>query len=377
MPKQSSILVADDDPGIREVMAHLFSSRGYQCRTAQNGREAMSIFGESRSQAVLSDVHMADMNGLEVTRNVLDLSPTTAVVLMTGNADLDMAIQALRLGASDFLLKPFDFKTAECSVQAAITKKQSLRDTAQELARLKQRLQNLLATTKAAGISAMESFCKTLEIRDVETYDHMRRVSNYACCLARKLGLSAQQQEDIQRGALLHDIGKVVVPDRILLKPGPLTEGEWSLMKKHVETGYRIVTGIPGLEQAAQTVRQHHERYDGSGYPQGLRGEQICLGARIFAVSDTYDAMTRDRPYRKGLSDDAAREEIRRHAGIQFDPRVVRAFLQIPVGDWVRAGSEPQAGQEVFSAAFDKDRDPATGVQTGATSLADDIRQSI
>ncbi|MBI4464840.1 MAG: response regulator [Acidobacteria bacterium] len=342
MAEELSILVVDDEPGIRDVMEQLFVNRGYQCRTAQGGYAAMSIFQETPSQVVLSDVHMADMNGLEVTRQVLTLNPATAVVLMTGNADLEMAIQALRVGASDFLLKPFDFRTAEGSVQQAVQKKQRVHAAEHQLRRLQEHLQEVFRHSHAIAIQAIESFCETLAMRDVETYDHVRRVSHYASLLARNMGLNSYDEEQIRLGALLHDIGKVVVPDRILLKAAPLTEEEWEVMRRHVYAGYRIVSGMPGLGSAAQIVLQHHERYGGGGYPQGLRGEQICLGARIFAVADTYDAITHDRPYRKRLPDDAAREEIRRYSGIQYDPKVVQTFLQIPSEEWMRAAVSPE-----------------------------------
>ena len=339
MFEETSILVVDDEPGIREVMAQLFSKRGYQCRSAEGGQAAMRMFQESPSQVVLSDVHMADMNGLEVTRHVLDLHPDTAVVLMTGNADMEMAIQAMRMGASDFLLKPFDFKTAESSIQQAAQKKQGLQATSRELRKLQEQLQEVFRHSHAIVVHAVESFSETLAMRDVETYDHVHRVSSFASLLARKMGLDASDEEQVRVGALLHDIGKVVVPDRILLKAGSLTEEEWEVMRRHVQAGHRIMAGIPGLGQAAQIVLQHHERYDGGGYPQGLREERICLGARIFCVADSYDAITHDRPYRKGASDAAARQEILRCSGIQYDPAVVQTFLQIPVEEWMKAAA--------------------------------------
>lgn len=339
MSEEVSILVVDDEPAIRDVMVQLFATRGYQCRKAEGGQAALTIFQEFPCQVVLSDVHMADMNGLEVTRQVLALNPATAVVLMTGNADLEMAIQALRLGASDFLLKPFDFKTAEGSIQKAVQKKRRVQSAQREIQQLQAQLERVLRQSYAVVIRAVESFSETLAMRDVETYDHVRRVSHYASLLARKMRRDSYEEEQIRLGALLHDIGKVVVPDRILLKAGALSEEEWKVMRQHVEAGYRIVAGIPGLSGAAQIVLQHHERYGGDGYPQGLQGEQICLGARIFSVADTYDAITRDRPYRKGRSDAVAREEIARYSGVQYDPQVVSAFLQIPVKEWSEAAS--------------------------------------
>ena len=154
--------------------------------------------------------------------------------------------------------------------------------------------------------------------------------------------MAGKDHWDIQTGGLLHDIGKVVVPDRILLKPGPLTEEERMLMEKHVQAGYAILEGILGIEGVAQIVLQHHEEYAGGGYPRGLKGEEICIGARIFAVADTYDAITSDRPYRKARSYAVARKEIRKYSGLQFDPKAVEAFLSIPAQEWAQAGRQSE-----------------------------------
>ena len=332
--KQSRILVIDDEPGVLNLMSDLFSARGFDCRTASNGREALATFNSFRPQAVLSDINMHGMNGLELTREVLEASPQTAVILMTGSGDVEMAIQALRLGASDYLLKPFDLNTAERSVQQAVSKKQVLRAKELELLDVKQRLLDAVNSSQSAATKTMETFCKTLEMRDIETFSHVERVSNYACCLAKRMGLTVEEHEVVRIGSLLHDIGKVVVPDRILLKAGPLTEQEWVLMRKHVDAGYRIVSGIPGLEKAAQIVLQHHERYGGGGYPNGLRGEETCLGARLFSVADSYDAITSCRPYRGQRSDEAARVEILEHTGTQYDPKVVEVFMEVPKEEW-------------------------------------------
>lgn len=338
MQESRSMLVVDDEPQVCEVIANLFSTRGYSCQTAGSGQEALSIFQKFHPQVVLSDVVMPNMNGLDVARNILQSSPEIAVILMTGTESMDMAIQALRLGVSDFLLKPFDFKTAERSVREAVSKKQALVKREQEMLRLRYQLQEVATQSRSIAFATMESFCKTLELRDIETFAHVQRVSNYAYFLARKMGLSAGAIDNIRLGALLHDIGKVVVPDRVLFKPGPLNPDEWEVMKKHVDAGYSIVTEIPGLEEGAKIVIQHHEQYDGGGYPHGLRGEQICLGARIFAVVDTYDAITNDRPYRKMRSDAVARNEIRNGSGSQYDPKTVEAFLAIPSAEWIQAG---------------------------------------
>lgn len=186
-------------------------------------------------------------------------------------------------------------------------------------------------TTYNASLQVLSS---ALDSRDNETNGHAYRVTAYTLRLAREMGIRHEQLADIMRGALLHDVGKIGVPDAILLKPGPLTPEEWEIMRSHVEIGYQMLRHIPFLEPALDIVRYHHERWDGKGYPCGLKAAEIPLAARIFAVCDTFDAMLSDRPYRKGRSYEEVREEIRQKAGSQFDPAVVEAFLRIPAEEW-------------------------------------------
>lgn len=178
-----------------------------------------------------------------------------------------------------------------------------------------------------ADAAFAEALAEALDIREHETGDHSKRVACHTLVLARRFTSDPVRLRQIYWGALLHDIGKIGIPDAILLKQGPLDEEEWNVMRTHPEKGYRIVAQIPGMQEAAEIVHSHEERFDGSGYPRGLRGEQICLGARLFAVIDTLDAMTSDRPYRKAGSFEQARDEIARMSGTQFDPLAVQAFL--------------------------------------------------
>ncbi len=172
-----------------------------------------------------------------------------------------------------------------------------------------------------------EALAEALDIREHETGEHSKRVACHTLVLARRFISDANQLRQIYWGSLLHDIGKIGIPDAILLKQGMLNEDEWNVMRTHPEKGHRIVSQIPGMEATAEVVLSHEERFDGSGYPRGLRGEQICLGARLFAVIDTLDAITSDRPYRKALPFDQARAEIIKMSGTQFDPLAVQAFL--------------------------------------------------
>jgi putative nucleotidyltransferase with HDIG domain len=197
-------------------------------------------------------------------------------------------------------------------------------------------LRKALADVQRAYAQTLETLINALDAREQETQRHSKRVSEYALLLARRMNVPEEELTDIARGALLHDIGKIGISDAILLKPGKLTEEEWVSMRKHPEVGYNILKGIGFLEGAAQMVLQHHEKYDGTGYPRGLKGEQIMRGARIFAAIDTFDAMTSDRPYRKALSYQIAREEVIRFNGRQFDPAVVNCFLSIPEEVWFK-----------------------------------------
>jgi putative nucleotidyltransferase with HDIG domain len=190
----------------------------------------------------------------------------------------------------------------------------------------------------------LEAMGDALDLRDAETEGHSRRVTAYTIALARELGLDAEKLRVIARGAFLHDIGKIATPDSILLKPGKLDFGETEIMREHCTRGYEMIRKIPFLCDAAEIIYTHQETFDGNGYPRGLSGEQIPLGARIFAVADTLDAMTSDRPYRKGRSFAEARTEIQRQSGSQFDPRIVETFMGMPEVTWSTLRQEVQDG---------------------------------
>jgi putative nucleotidyltransferase with HDIG domain len=192
-------------------------------------------------------------------------------------------------------------------------------------------LRAALAETERTYDATLAALSGALDVRDTETEGHARRVVRYMELIAEGLNVPVEQYATLRRGALLHDIGKIGVPDHILRKPGPLTENEWHTMKTHPDLGAKIIANVPFLEDVAVIIRAHHERWDGNGYPEGLADERIPLGARIFAVADSFDAMTSDRPYRRGRQLDAALAEIQRCAGTQFDPQVVAAFLAVPL----------------------------------------------
>jgi putative nucleotidyltransferase with HDIG domain len=261
--------------------------------------------------------------------------------MISGMQTIESAINALRLGAFDYLMKPFDLRQAEAAVARAlehhelITAKRRYENHLEEL--VDQRtaeLDRALDSLENAYRTTLQALTAALETRDAETHGHSERVVTYSLRLGREYGLTVPQMKSLEFGSLLHDIGKIGVPDAILRKPAKLTEEEWVRMREHPMHGQQILRGIKFLEGAARVVAQHHEKWDGSGYPLGLKGEDVDICARIFSVADAFDAITSDRVYRQGRSYEAAAEELNEWAGRQFDPKVVEAFHRVPQEDW-------------------------------------------
>src|SRR5207247_4310149 len=280
---------------------------------------------------------MSGMNGLEMIPHVKVISPDTVIVMISGMQTIESAIEALRLGAFDYLMKPFDLRQAEAAVARAlehyelVTAKQRYENQLEEL--VEQRtieLDKALGSLEAAYRSTLRALTAALETRDAETHRHSERVVTFSLRLGREYGLNGPQMNALEFGSLLHDIGKIGVPDAILRKPSQLTEEEWVRMREHPLHGQQILRGIEFLEGASRVVAQHHEKWDGSGYPLGLHAEEIDICARIFAVADAFDAITSDRVYRRGKSYDEAAKELNAWAGTQFDARVVAAFHRVP-----------------------------------------------
>jgi len=290
---------------------------------------------------VISDITMPGMSGLDMIPHVRSSWPNSVVVMISGMQTVESAIDALRLGAFDYVMKPFDLRQVEAVVKRAlnhqelIVAKQRYEDHLEEL--VEQRtaeLDHALNSLEDAYRSTLKALTAALEARDQETHGHSERVVSYSMRLGREYGLDGERGRALEFGSLLHDIGKIGVPDLILRKPGKLTSDEWVFMRQHPLHGQQILRGIEFLEGASRVVAQHHEKWDGSGYPLGLREEEIDVCARIFAVADAFDAITSDRVYRKGKSYQAAADELDAWAGKQFDPKVVEAFHRVPQQDW-------------------------------------------
>jgi response regulator RpfG family c-di-GMP phosphodiesterase len=335
------VLVVDDEEPIRAMLIHFLEQRGYQTAGAADGSEALQMLARNPFDLVLSDVRMPGMSGLALLDEIVQRYPATGVVMLTGCEDVSMAVGAMKAGALDYVLKPFRLNDVEACVRRALDRHHQTLEKAAYLRQLESavRLQTVelrrtLAHLEEASEITLEALVAALDAREHETKAHSKRVGEYTVHLARQLGVSREGLETIRRGAMLHDIGKIGIPDRILLKPEGLTEGEWREMRRHPQIGYWILSGVESLRSAAEIVLCHHERYDGTGYPRGLQGEAIVLGARIFSVTDSLDAMTSDRPYHRHVSWEEARREIAANAGSQFDPEIVREFLDVPVATW-------------------------------------------
>lgn len=340
------ILVVDDESTIRDLLSHFLTARGYRCSTAEGAQVAIDTMGSEEFDLVISDVRMPQMTGLQLLGHLQQQHPAVPVIMITAVADLETAVDAMKQGAADYITKPFDLTKVVASVRNALDVRVKRRQDEQLRSRLEEMVQSksyaldsALKTLESERDMTLEALVRALDARESETRCHSLRVQGYAVRLARACGMEGHLLDEVARGALLHDIGKIGISDTILLKPGKLSDEEWVEMRKHPKLGYDILRGINFLDGAAELVLRHHERWNGSGYPGGLKGDEIPLGARIFGVVDSLDAMTSDRPYRKALPYEYAREEISRLSGVLYDRRVVEVFLDIPRFEWEQISS--------------------------------------
>ena len=352
------ILIVDDEEAIRSTIATALESSGHAVTQASSVAEAVSVMNtRSDWSLVITDLIMPGTSGLALLDHIRLQMPQVPVVMVTGVHDISVALEAIRRGAYDYLPKPFQREQLLAIVARALEKRRleleniSYKTELESLVRARTNmLNNAMSDLKKALDDreraiielersydiTLEALGNALDLKDAETEGHSKRVTAFTMAIARAMELPDDRRKVIGRGAFLHDIGKMAIPDAILRKPGRLTPEEQAVMREHCLLGYQMLRKIPFLHEPAEIVYSHQERFDGQGYPRGLRGDQIHLGARIFAVADTFDAITSDRPYRAAQSISSARREIEKNMGTQFDPKVVKIFLSLTDDFWVQ-----------------------------------------
>ncbi|MFQ5844037.1 MAG: HD domain-containing phosphohydrolase [Planctomycetota bacterium] len=350
------ILVVDDEPMIREILRDALEQDGCAVAEAENGRVACEWIERESFDLICTDVKMPVMDGFSLMKWMGRRTEEVPVIVVTSFADIDVAVDAIRLGAYDYIVKPFNISQVTISVRRALERRRLMLENLEYKKRLEEKifektmdlmrknkeverqakhLKDLLLDLRESYDATLEALVQAIESRDSETKHHCRRVQEYALMLADRVGVTPEERINIGYGALLHDVGKIGVPDAILLKPDTLTEEEWSTMRNHTLIGYKMVSRIKFLKGATDIVLYHHERWDGSGYPYRISGEDIPLGARIFSVIDAFDAIASERVYKEAVPVDEALCEIGRCSGTQFDPTIVQKFLEIPMEELI------------------------------------------
>jgi len=355
--RSERILVVDDEEAVRQTIVAALQSVGYFVEEASSVEAAIPMLDATGYSLVLTDLLMPGTNGTVLLEHAHKHHRQVPVVMVTGVHDISVALDAIRMGAYDYLPKPFQREQLLAIVARAMEKRRlelenlSYKNELESLVKARtDLLDNAMADLKRAlsdrerAMSelersydiTLEALGNALDLKDAETEGHSKRVTAFTMAIAHAMDLPDERRKVIGRGAFLHDIGKMAIPDAILRKPGRLTPEEQAVMREHCWLGYQMLRRIPFLHEAAEIVYSHQEHFDGSGYPRGLHGDQINLGARVFSVADAFDAITSDRPYRAAQSMSSARREIERHAGTQFDPKIVSIFLSISEEFWVK-----------------------------------------
>lgn len=312
------VLYVEDEDEVREALSHYLSRRFAKVDIAKNGLEGLEKFKNNHYDIVITDVKMPVMDGLEMAKLIKEITEDTPVIVVTAFNETDYFMRAIEIGIDRYVKKPVDAE----NLYEAIYKSTRVHFQQKALEKGREKMLNLLEQTIA-------TLARAIEMRDPYTDGHQKRVAHLAVAIAKELGLSEDAMEGIRLAALIHDIGKIQIPLEILSRPGKLDKFEFELIKKHPATGYDVVGDIDFPWPIRQIILQHHEKVDGSGYPQGLKGEEILLEAKILCVSDVVEAMASHRPYRPGLGIEAAKNEIIAHKGTLFDPEVVDACLKV------------------------------------------------
>ena len=349
------ILIVEDEEVMRDLLSSILSSAGYECRTAGGGLEALAVLDSGEEFAlVVSTLIMPRMDGIALLERIKGRSLNLPVVFETGVHDMSVFSMALQNGAYDCIFRPWEPEQLLAAARRGLEfhrLNMEIDRLLKERSEYQSRLEALVVTRTdelrktIAGLErsydiTLEALGDAIDLKDAENEGHSKRVTAFTIAISRAMDVSQDDIRAIARAAFLHDIGNIALPDRILRKPGTLDAGEIAIMREHCLLGYKLMSRIAFLKDAAEIVYSHHEKWDGTGYPRGLQGEDIPLGARIFSIADALDAITSERPYRRAQSLTAARKEIQRWSGRQFDPAIVRVFLAMPDEIWQSLAAE-------------------------------------
>ncbi|MBS3907303.1 MAG: response regulator [Syntrophaceae bacterium] len=332
---EERILIVDDEEVICNILSRRLTKEGYSCTTAHNGKEALNHFYKDSFSLIVSDIKMPEMTGIELLQKVKAIDPKMKIIMVTAYPEIDLAVNAMRLGAYDFIIKPADLDLIVMSVKKALESRrleeeiEAYHNRMEELveertAKLKQAYRIL----KKAHLDSVKVLAEAIDAKDPYTRGHSDRVKRMSLAIAKKMGFSEERLENLEYGALLHDIGKIGIKDEVLQKQAPLSSEEYQYIQEHPLIGVKIVEGVEFFKDKIPMIRHHHEHYDGSGYPDGLAGEAIPIEARIISLPDAFDAMTSSRPHRGVMSLQDVLAELEKFKGRQFDPKALEIFVR-------------------------------------------------
>jgi response regulator RpfG family c-di-GMP phosphodiesterase len=355
--RPSRILISDDEVLSREILLRKLTSLGYECDCCETSRSALEMLAQKPYDLFITDIVQQEESRALFLEKVLSARPGVAIILVTSEVNIEVAVDSLKHGAYDYITKPFSIEEMAHSVSRALEKRRLLLENRkyqqtleEQVASRTRQLKDALGVLEQTYHSTLVALSKALDSRDADPDGHTLRVTAYAVRLARQMGVGEAEVRVIEQGVLLHDVGNIGIPDALLVKKDALDDGERAMMRQHPEIGCKILSRIKFLKAPAIVVLHHHERYDGLGYPQGLKGEEIHLGARIFAVADALENLTYARSSLSVADFESAAVEIRAMSGTRLDPGAVDAFSSIPAGEWQSISQEvaSNAGNNKF-----------------------------
>ncbi len=323
---QGKILFVDDDVSLRELAKKVLADAGYDIEVAKNGLEALELVRKQSFDLLIVDLKMPVMSGKELIKTIKSEYNDIDIIVLTIYPTIDSAVETLKLGVYDYMLKPFNIETIKMQIERVFNKRK-LQEQLNTEKGLKEKIKILFEDMQDLFLSTIKSLAEAIEAKDEITFGHCERIRNYSVKIGQKINLTSDQMKDLEYASLLHDVGKIAIPESILFKPGKLTEEEYDIVKTHSVKGVTILNSIKQLASACIGIKYHHERYDGKGYPEGLKGEEIPLIARIISVGDAFDAMTTYRPYRRKMKKEEAIDILIEEKNRQFDGDIVDKFI--------------------------------------------------